>query len=118
MRNLLALLGASLLLFIGLGWYLGWYRFQTAPTDDGQRQINIKLNTKKIQDDVGKAGKKAKDALEDLLDSDDSDTRTVVAPKSVEARPTGLQGGIRFDEDGGVTYQGGVNIPVIPPAPK
>lgn len=109
MRNFLALLAATFLLFVGLGWYLGWYRVQSHPAPDGERRIDIELNTKKITEDVGKAGKKAKAALNDFLD-DDQKAKTVVAPKQVNAQPTGF----RFNEDGSVTYEGSVKIPVVP----
>jgi hypothetical protein len=81
MRNLLALLAAALLLFVGLGWYLGWYRIGTTPGTEGHRQINIDLNTKKITEDVNKGVSKSKETLREFLDKDG---------KKVEAQPTGL----------------------------
>ncbi len=39
MRNLLALFGALVLVFVGAGWYLGWYDFRTK---DGNSTINVK----------------------------------------------------------------------------
>lgn len=58
MRNWLALIAAALLIFLGLGWYLDWYRLKTTPGDDGHRQINIDLNTNKITEDVNKGREK------------------------------------------------------------
>ena len=63
MRNLLALGGAALLIFLGLGWYLDWYRLKSTPGEDGHRNINIDLNTNKITEDLNKAREKARDLL-------------------------------------------------------
>jgi hypothetical protein len=52
MRNLLALVGLALVLFAGLGWYLGWYKVKTAPADPGHHNVNIDVNTKKISTDL------------------------------------------------------------------
>jgi len=63
MRNLLALAGLGLVVFVGLGWYLGWYKFQTTPTADGHRQIQIDLDTKKIKGDISKGESKVRDLI-------------------------------------------------------
>src|SRR5438105_4851273 len=52
MRNILALVGAGVVVFGGLGWYLGWYQLGTQAGADGHRTINVDLNTKKIVADV------------------------------------------------------------------
>lgn len=77
MRNLLALGAAGLIGFAGIGWYLGWYRFQTEPTETG-RQIKIDLNTPKIKEDVGRGREK----LRDFLASDDNSTSNTSSPSS------------------------------------
>ncbi len=41
MRNILAFLAAGVIILGGLGWYLGWFRFQSAPTADGHREVKI-----------------------------------------------------------------------------
>ena len=63
MRNLLALLAAGVLVFLGIGWYLGWYKISSAPGADGHRQISIDLNTNKIKEDVNRGESKLHDAL-------------------------------------------------------
>ncbi len=81
MRNLLALAAAGLIGFAGIGWYLGWYRFQTEATDTG-RHISIDLNTPKIKEDVGRGREK----LRDFLSSDDenpSPSNPTAAPSAV-----------------------------------
>jgi hypothetical protein len=67
MRNMLAFLGAALVVFLGLGWYLDWYRIQSTPQGGGQHRINIDLNTKKIGEDVNKGLSKGEQKLQEVL---------------------------------------------------
>lgn len=85
MRNLLALGAAALLGFAGIGWYLGWYRIESAPTSTG-RHISIDLNTPKIKEDVGHG----KEKLRDILASDDKSTSN--APPAGGVRPVPANG--------------------------
>jgi hypothetical protein len=64
MRNMLAFLAAAALTVVGVGWYLGWYRVSSVPTDQGKRSINIELNTTKIDADLRKGENKIHEALE------------------------------------------------------
>jgi hypothetical protein len=64
MRNLLALAAAAVLTFVVVGWYLGWYKFQSTPEPDGHRQVTIDLNSKKIGEDL----KKGEAKLHGVLD--------------------------------------------------
>ena len=41
MRNLLALAAFGLLIFLGMGWYLGWYQIHTAPASGGTVEIDV-----------------------------------------------------------------------------
>jgi hypothetical protein len=67
MRNLLALLGAALVAFLGLGWYLNWYQITPKPaTASGHRSIEIDINSKKIGQDMEAGTEK----LHDLFDGD------------------------------------------------
>lgn len=63
MKNLLALAAFAVLLFAAIGWYLGWYRIRTTPTQEGHHQITIDLNSPKIGEDL----QKGKDKLSKLL---------------------------------------------------
>ena len=65
MRNLLALAAMGLLVFVGLGWYLGWYKVHNTTTTDGHREITIDLDTPKIKADVSKGETKLQDYLKD-----------------------------------------------------
>jgi hypothetical protein len=64
MRNLLAFFAAALLTFAGLGWYLDWYTISSSPEPDGHRQVNINLNTDKIEQDLEKGSQKVRNLLE------------------------------------------------------
>jgi hypothetical protein len=63
MRNLLAFLAAALITFLGLGWYLEWYKVSSTPASDGHREVHIDINTNKIGQDLDKGEKKVRDAL-------------------------------------------------------
>jgi hypothetical protein len=65
MRNLLALLGLALVIFLALGWYLDWYSFSSKPDS-----IEIGVNKKKIVDDAEAVKKKATDAVHSVTGSD------------------------------------------------
>jgi hypothetical protein len=64
MRNLLAFLAAAVLTFLGLGWYLDWYRISSVPEAGGHRKVEIDLNTPKISADVEKGEEKVRKMLE------------------------------------------------------
>ena len=98
MRNLLALGAAALIGFAGIGWYLGWYKIETAPTTTG-RHISIDLNTPKIKEDVGKG----KEKLRDILTEEHSNSPTNPSQSNSPVTPAGFQ---RTD-DGGFVYPAG-----------
>jgi hypothetical protein len=69
MRNLLALLGAALVVFLGLGWYLEWYQISTKPSSaPGHRSIEIDINSKKIGQDVQHGIDAGSEKLQNLID--------------------------------------------------
>lgn len=114
MRNLLALGAAALIGFAGIGWYLGWYKFESTPTATG-RHISIDLNTPKIKEDVGKG----KEKLRDILSSDDK-TTTNAPPNNPQSNPTNnpvTPAGYQPTGDGGFVYPGN-NPPFTPTAPS
>ncbi len=51
MRNLLALIGAGTLAFVGLGWNLGWYKITRQPAAPGTQRFNLDVNPVKIAAD-------------------------------------------------------------------
>ena len=54
MRNLLALVGAGTITFLGLGWYLDWYRVSWLPSAPGRQSLKVDVNPEKITEDVKK----------------------------------------------------------------
>ena len=54
MRNFLALVGAAVVTFAGVGWYLGWYSISSLPSPNGRQSLQVDINRKKIVEDVGK----------------------------------------------------------------
>lgn len=59
MRNLLALIGALVIGFAVVGWYLNWYELGVTKAQDGNLRVETNLNTQKVVDDSGAAIKKA-----------------------------------------------------------
>jgi hypothetical protein len=98
MRNLLAFLAAAVLAFLGLGWYLDWYKIQSVPSGTaGHQSYNIEFNDSKINKDVQSAEKNLAKKGQDFLDKKNADTNPpVAAPKATGSPSSGLQetGGI------------------------
>jgi hypothetical protein len=68
MRNLLALIGAAIVLFAGLGWYLGWYTFALEPSVNGKQRIQFDVDTGKMTGDVEQFGKTIGSAVQRAKD--------------------------------------------------
>jgi hypothetical protein len=62
-RNLLALLATAALTFVGLGWYLGWYKVQPAAADDGHHRVTIDVDARKMDDDIHRGLRQGEDKL-------------------------------------------------------
>jgi hypothetical protein len=115
MRTLLALGAAGLIGFAGIGWYLGWYKFESTPTATG-RHISIDLNTPKITEDVGKAKVK----LRDTLSSDNPATSNALQPNNSQPTQTNnpvTPAGYQPTGDGGFVFPSN-NPPFTPTAPS
>jgi hypothetical protein len=68
MRNLLAFLAVAALAFIGLGWYLDWYKVQSVPGEPGRQSITIDFDRQKIAKDVEKGVQQGEEKLHDVLE--------------------------------------------------
>jgi hypothetical protein len=68
MRNLLAFLAAALLLFLGAGWFLDWYKIQGDSTPEGHHHVNIDINGPKIGEDLRKGKQKLQRVLDGAKD--------------------------------------------------
>ena len=71
MRNLLALIGAAVLTFGAVGWYLGWYKVKPAPISaPGHQSLKVDINHQKIKADLDEGEQKAKQVIEDATKAD------------------------------------------------
>jgi hypothetical protein len=97
MRNLLALIGLALVVFLGLGYYMGWYKFSSSTGLDGREHISIDVDTKKIAADskngLDKVVDKGGDAVDNLKkNSTDTSHPDFIGPQSPNTGNTGLFG--------------------------
>jgi len=90
MKNLFALLGALVVTFAAVGWYLDWYKIQSSTDANGHREVNIDLNTKKINEDIHKGNNKVEQVIEhkQLTGTDNSTVPPAQAPQGVTVHPT------------------------------
>jgi hypothetical protein len=65
-RNLLSLIGLVIVVFLGLGWYLGWYQLGISTGESGNTQISFDVNTNKIKDDGRKGLSRAGEFVDSL----------------------------------------------------
>lgn len=77
MRNLLALIGAAVVAFVGLGWYLGWYTFALEPSANGKQRLQLDVDTDKIVHDTKRAGAKVGTVLQGMQTDDPSKSQPV-----------------------------------------
>lgn len=109
MKNTLALIGLVVVLVVGLGWYLEWYKIGTGPSSDGHRTFNVDVNTKKPIED----GQNLQKKISGAINHDDSKGSNTIVPslptpeKKVEGQPASGSGGFKFNDDGSIT--------IIPP---
>ena len=54
MKNMLALVGAVVVLVGGLGWYLGWFKFGAEQGTPGHPKFNVEVESDKIKADLKK----------------------------------------------------------------
>src|ERR1700688_1154297 len=64
MRNTLALIGAAVVPFGGLGWYLDWFKLMNSPAPSGHHSLNIDIDTVKITEDLHRGSVKVQEALD------------------------------------------------------
>ena len=64
MKNLLAFLGAAVVVFAGVGLYLNWFHVSRGPAPAGHKAFNIDLDADKIKADAEKGGEKVVDLIE------------------------------------------------------
>jgi hypothetical protein len=90
-RNLLALLGALVVTFAGVGWYLDWYKIQSSTDSAGHREVNIDLNTKKINADISKGTEKIEKVIEHKQTTGTDGPAAPPNPQAVTVHPNSPQ---------------------------
>jgi hypothetical protein len=58
MRNLLALIGLAVVVFVVVGYTRGWYSFQVSASSDGKSHIAVDVDKNRIVNDGKEAGSK------------------------------------------------------------
>jgi hypothetical protein len=98
MKNMLALVGLTIVLVGGVGYFLGWYKIGTAPAADGHQKIEVDVDANKVKHDVKEAEKKVGE----------------VVGRNVPGTTTGLQ------KDGDWSIPPGPlpPLPDLPPPPR
>ncbi|MBN9122680.1 MAG: hypothetical protein J0I06_26630 [Planctomycetes bacterium] len=87
MRNVLALFGLLIIGFVGLGWYMGWYKLSVSRTADGNLEIKTDVNTKKVGADASDAIKNAGSVIGSHVDKAAHDAKAVTPPAAPGGTP-------------------------------
>ncbi len=88
MRNMLAFLGMAVLVFFGVGLYLGWYHIYREPSSTpGHSRIEFDIDQNKISSDVKQGASKIKDAIDNATTNPTAPT-TPTTDKKTDAAPT------------------------------
>ena len=69
MKNLFALVGAATITFVGMGWYLGWYKISRQISTPGTQRFAVEVNPSKIATDGKILIEKVSEAAEHLSES-------------------------------------------------
>jgi hypothetical protein len=87
MRNLLALLSASVLLFAVVGWYRSWYRVENSAALPGHHAVNIDIDRDKIGKDLHEGEVELQKAIEKRLKDDSSKPTEKALPDANTPNP-------------------------------
>ena len=80
MRNLLALVGAAVVGFGGVGWYMGWYKLSYARTLDGNIQVSTTVHSEKVVKDVNEGAKHLGALAGEQLDKAQTEAKAAAVP--------------------------------------
>ena len=90
MRNLLAFLAAAALVFLGVGWYLDWYKVKSVPSAPGRQSFNIDVDKEKLTRDVQQGVRKTEEKVHEVLEKRRQEANPTGAPaRPAEAVPGG-----------------------------
>jgi len=63
-KNLLALIGLVVVVFVGVGWYLGWYKIGEQTDAQGHPQLKIQVDSSQVAKDLKKAEQEVIESLD------------------------------------------------------
>lgn len=86
MRNMLALVGALVVGFGGVGWYLGWYQLDVTRKSDGTLQVTTNVDTSRVIKDAGQGARHVGELIGSQVDKVQKDAQ------SAPAAPAGTPG--------------------------
>jgi hypothetical protein len=89
MRNILAAVGAAVVAFLAVGWYLGWYQISSTPSAQGPQSVQVDINPNKITTDVKKGVENGEKIVDSFRDPANGDGK---APANGSAKPTDSTG--------------------------
>jgi hypothetical protein len=66
MRNLFSLVGFLVVVFLGAGWYLGWYTFAWSSESNGRTKVAFDIDRTKVIDDAKSGAGRVGEFIENL----------------------------------------------------
>jgi hypothetical protein len=88
LRNLLAFLAAAVLTFAGVGWYLDWFKIQTAPAASGHQRVEVDIDASKIGSDLQRGSKEVLQTAEGKLQQVNGAKKTGETPSTAPTNKT------------------------------
>lgn len=76
MRNVLALVAFVVITFATVGYFQGWYLVKANISTDGNRNLNIDFNTKKITSDLGKGTEFVQEKIKTIEENEKKNVKT------------------------------------------
>lgn len=110
MRNALALIGLLVLGFVGIGWYMGWYKLSYSHGTDGNLEIKTNVDTKKVGADSSEFLKNAATVIGSHAEKAAQDAKTSPPPAA------GSTPGPVNPPQGSQATPNTPNVPITPPA--
>ncbi|MCE9530167.1 MAG: hypothetical protein K8T89_03380 [Planctomycetes bacterium] len=91
MRNIFALVGLTTIAFVGLGWYLDWYRLSRQPASTGATNttsFKVDLNPSKITEDLKRGIERGGEIVEHLSKDSGTNQQTTTNTEAPKPEPT------------------------------
>jgi hypothetical protein len=72
MKNLLALLGAAVIVLVAVGWYCDWFQFHTKTGANGDTNLSIEVDATKAANDLKKTEQSIEQKIKEAEKAKDS----------------------------------------------